>query len=786
MKKIAGVVCTALLAMGLHTAPALAADVTVTLPTFPVTLNGVTMEQSKSQYPMIVYKDITYVPMTWADTRLLGLDSSWTQQTGLIIDKADVVQDQKTAQSNYKPYKTNTVNGKSYKASIASGKITVNGKSINNSSEKYPLLLFRDVTYFPLTWRFAVTEFGWNYSFDAKNGLVIAPKATGTSSNNNSNNNSGAVSTKGDIIGQKVTVTGNGVNLRDDAGTGSSTVGTAKKGETFIVTGTKTIDGKQWYQVMRPSGEGELWIASWYTEKSTDNSVSTSTGNNNSNNSNNTTSNNNSVNKPDEPTSDSMIGKTISVTGSVVNLRANANTTSSVLGQAVKGDTFTVLAAKNVSGDTWYQVKMKSGVKVWIAGWLTKETTTNTNNNSSNANSNNSTSNNTSSNPSTNTSSTNMAGKKIMVNAVGVNLRTEAGTNATVAGTVNKGVIFTVLSQKTVDNKVWYQVKYGDKNVWIASWLTEPYTASNNNNTAAVAKTHLTLQSVKEQGNKTIVTLRHGKGNGYSTVKATANQLVLQLSNVYLNTNDSINKSYNGPLRHLQVQDAGENALKVTLDLQKGAYCTVKEDGDNLVITAYNQHAAGESGLRGKVIVVDPGHGGSDPGAIGRVLGVTDAEVGLTVGQKLRDMLEADGATVIMTRDTDVRLGLPERSAKANNAEADLFISIHANSSTNTAPSGIQIYYYAPSGNANLYAQSYVRKTLATEVSDGMQAATGTKSEVRTANYAVLRETDRPAILVETGFLSNAAEEALLAQDSYRQKLAQGIYDGVVEYLNQF
>ena len=113
MNKIAGAVCTALLAMGLHTAPALAAEVNVTLPTFPVTLNGVTMEQSQNQYPLLVYKDITYVPMTWEDTRLLGLDSSWTQATGLVIDKADVVQDQKTAQSAYRPYKTAATNGKS-------------------------------------------------------------------------------------------------------------------------------------------------------------------------------------------------------------------------------------------------------------------------------------------------------------------------------------------------------------------------------------------------------------------------------------------------------------------------------------------------------------------------------------------------------------------------------------------------------------------------------------------------------------------------------------------------
>ena len=153
---------------------------------------------------------------------------------------------------------------------------------------------------------------------------------------------------------------------------------------------------------------------------------------------------------------------------------------------------------------------------------------------------------------------------------------------------------------------------------------------------------------------------------------------------------------------------------------------------------------------------------------------------------KLRDLLEDAGATVLMTRESDIRLGLPERSDMANKAEADMFISIHANSSTNTAPSGIQVYYYAPSSNANLYAQSYVRKTLAEQVSSGMQNATGTASKVYTANYAVLRENDRPSILVETGFLSNEEEEALLAKDSYRQDLAEGIYEGVLNYLNQF
>lgn len=758
MKKVAGAVCTALLAMGLSATPALAADVTVTLPTFPVTLNGVTMEQSKSQYPMLVYKDITYVPMTWADTRLLGLESNWTQQAGLTIAKAATVQDQKTAQNAYKPYTTSTANAQSYKAVTASGKITVNGKAITNSSEEYPLLVFRDITYFPLTWRFAVNEFGWQYSFDQKNGLVITPKATASS---------GTVNTSGEIVGQKVVVNASNVNLRADAGTSSSTVGTAQKDDEFLVLGTKTVDGKPWYQVMSVSGGSQVWIAGWLTEKS-GSSVSTSSGSNSST-SNNTGSNTSSTNQ--NPTTSSMVGKTVTVTGSTVNLRANASTTAAVIAQANQGDTFTVQAEKTVSGDTWYQVTAPSGVKVWIAGWLTKETTSSSGNTTTST---------------TVTENYDMVGKKVMVNTAGVNLRTEPGTNAPIAGTTSKGTVYTVLTLKTVNGQVWYQVQAANgSKVWIASWLTEKASTSSTT-TSTAGQTRLTLQSVQEQGNKTIITLKHGQGNAYSTTSATATSLVLQLGNVYLNTTDTINNSYsNGPLQHLQVQDAS-GGLKVTLTLQKGAYCTVKESGDNLVITAYNQHAAGEQGLAGKVVVIDPGHGGSDPGSIGKVLGVTDANVGLTVGQKLRDLLEAQGATVIMTRDTDVRVGLNDRPAMANAAEADLFVSIHANSSTKTEPSGIQVYYYAPSTNANLYAQSYIRKDLASKVSSGLQATTGTNSVVMTSNLAVLRENDRPCILVETGFLSNEAEEALLATDAYRQKLANGIYQGILNYLNQY
>jgi len=111
--------------------------------------------------------------MTYYDCRFLGLESIWNSSTGLNIAKTGV-------SWGYNKYKAKTSNNSAYTASIASFPIKVNEKSIDNSKEDYPLLLFRNVTYFPLTWRFAVEEFGWGYSFDNTNGLVINSTKAGT------------------------------------------------------------------------------------------------------------------------------------------------------------------------------------------------------------------------------------------------------------------------------------------------------------------------------------------------------------------------------------------------------------------------------------------------------------------------------------------------------------------------------------------------------------------------------------------------------------------------------
>jgi len=140
------------------------------IPPFDVTFNGQLVESKYRQFPLITYKDITYVSMTYYDCRFLGLSTSWNDSTKtLYIDRTPVT-------CAYRDYNWQWKNSESNDASICEFNIVVNGKEIDNSKEEYPLLTFRDVTYFPLTWRFAVDEFGWDYSFDEKTGLCIFSK----------------------------------------------------------------------------------------------------------------------------------------------------------------------------------------------------------------------------------------------------------------------------------------------------------------------------------------------------------------------------------------------------------------------------------------------------------------------------------------------------------------------------------------------------------------------------------------------------------------------------------
>lgn len=188
------------------------------------------------------------------------------------------------------------------------------------------------------------------------------------------------------------------------------------------------------------------------------------------------------------------------------------------------------------------------------------------------------------------------------------------------------------------------------------------------------------------------------------------------------------------------------------------------------------------SGLKGKTIVIDPGHGGSDPGAVGPTK-VMEKTVTLSIAKKLGDKLTAGGAKVIYTRTTDVDVASPgasgaeelhKRIEVAHNAKADLFISIHADAAISASAGGTTTYYY-PKNQYDSRLAAAVQKQVIPSV--GLQDR-GTKE----AGFYVIKKSWIPSILVETAFISNPQEEKLLNQSEFQNKMATGIYNGIVDF----
>jgi len=169
-------------------------------------------------------------------------------------------------------------------------------------------------------------------------------------------------------------------------------------------------------------------------------------------------------------------------------------------------------------------------------------------------------------------------------------------------------------------------------------------------------------------------------------------------------------------------------------------------------------------------IVIDPGHGGQDPGAVGPS-GVREKDVNLSVSRKLGDLMLAGGIQVHFTRLTDQEVSLADRANMANNIGADYFISIHANAATSPTAHGTETYHYPGSTKGRELAQS---------VQEELVAATGlTNRGVKEENFYVLRVTSMPAILVELAFISNPEEEKLLTSSEFQNICARAIWDGV-------
>jgi len=216
--------------------------------------------------------------------------------------------------------------------------------------------------------------------------------------------------------------------------------------------------------------------------------------------------------------------------------------------------------------------------------------------------------------------------------------------------------------------------------------------------------------------------------------------------------------------------------------------------------------------------VIDAGHGGTDPGTIGKG-GLKEKYVNLDIAKRLSSLLKSQGLEVILTRSTDTFISLERRVAIANNSKADLFVSIHSNANRVRSLNGFEAYYVSPSvddskralSSAQNAALDLDRSYFAQNPSLNLKAIlwdmiyTSDRAEalrlshsvcraidknlstrvlgVKSASFYVLKGVRMPAVLVEVGYLSNYKEERLIRNNYYRQQLAEAIGQGVNSFI---
>ncbi len=172
-------------------------------------------------------------------------------------------------------------------------------------------------------------------------------------------------------------------------------------------------------------------------------------------------------------------------------------------------------------------------------------------------------------------------------------------------------------------------------------------------------------------------------------------------------------------------------------------------------------------------VFIDPGHGGYDNGAVQN--GVLEDEINLQISQKIEAKLKAKGVQVKMSRYDDTYLSLTERTTMANSWGSDIFVSIHQNSAASSSGNGIETYYHPTRQDG---------RELASEIQEDLIKSTNAVNRgVKSANYAVIRTSSMSSSLVECGFVSNPTEAKNLSSSSYQDKVAEGIVNGIMDYL---
>nr|WP_231293790.1 N-acetylmuramoyl-L-alanine amidase [Thermoanaerobacterium thermosaccharolyticum] len=259
------------------------------------------------------------------------------------------------------------------------------------------------------------------------------------------------------------------------------------------------------------------------------------------------------------------------------------------------------------------------------------------------------------------------------------------------------------------------------------------------------------------------------------------NKIIIDISGATLSMPDGKlagNISFAGnAVTEIRYSQLDANTVRVVAYTNLKADFSVKYTGQGIMLTVTKPDPN-----KKQLVYIDPGHGGSDPGAIG-IGGIHEADINLAIALKLKTLLDNGGYRTMISRTTDTDVGLYDRPYQANNEGADVFVSIHSDSFGSPSANGTTVLYYPNGYNGDTRDE----KTFAQIIHDDLmkQINTTDRGLSERPKLVVLNQTKMPAVLVETGFVTSPTDAQLLTDDNFQWKVAQGIYNGIVDYFDK-
>lgn len=559
------------------------------------------------------------------------------------------------------------------------------------------------------------------------------------------------------------------INVRSGPGTNyavTGQIGTNTKLPVLALSG-------DWVKIQMPGGSTG-WVAEWLvqTQKSTDQQAPASSQNVSGSNT-----------QPDSRNGAVKV-KQATITAAAINVRSGPGTSYDTIAKVNKGAKYNIT---EVNGQ-WLKISLPGGKTGWIAAWLATVSEVASAQPAASAQNNSNVNSDTGDNDGSD--SNDNSNLQLVIND-NVNVRGGPGTQHNIIGQVSRGQRLGVLEQAGD----WYKVSLeGGVIGWVAGWLVdvEPAEASpapgdppvetedtdqiDSNNPGMPI--NLEKIEVRQENNHTLVSIKAAGELNYDMFLLTNPQrLVIDLKNTNIGDlpdNTAVNTEAIEKMR-IGLFSTDPPAVRVVFDLRKAVVSVDKLSSDRhqLDLDIYVPEL-GEF-LQGRVICIDPGHGGSDPGAIGPT-GLQEKDVTLDISLKLAQLLTENGARVVMTRNDDRFVDLYERTAIAKQEGAEVFLSIHINANVNRDIDGTSTYYRRDTGEFPPGVDQADNRRLAGAIQSELLRTLGRRSlGVLQSNFVVLRTSPVPAALAEIAFVSNPEEEQMLRQETERAKVAEAL-----------